>query len=129
VKHRFEGYVIPAVAWRQAGSQALSSARIGRIPCLSGIERMWKTRACFRTRDCQKIYRLPRPFVDENGMMRYRASKLDCDGCLLKPRCCPNAPARSIHKGARDWRARSGTEAYASSRAQTKEDQDTVLRI
>ena len=27
-------------------------------------------------------------------MMRYRASKLDCDGCSLKPRCCPNAPAR-----------------------------------
>jgi len=39
-------------------------------------------------------------------MMRYRASKSDCDNCSLKPRCCPNAPARkiprSIYEGARD---------------------------
>jgi len=57
-------------------------------------------------RQRQKIYRMPRPLVDENGMMRYRASKLDCECCPLKPRCCPNAPARkilrSIHEGARD---------------------------
>jgi hypothetical protein len=36
----------------------------------------------------------------------YRASKYDCDVCALKPRCCPNAPARkvprSIYEGARD---------------------------
>src|SRR5213596_1977817 len=44
----------------------------------------------------QKIYRVPRPLVDENGMMRYRASKLDCQGCSLKPQCCPNAPARKV---------------------------------
>jgi len=57
-------------------------------------------------RQRQKIYRLPRPLVDRNGMMRYRASKLDCQNCALKPQCCPNAPARkiprSIHEGARD---------------------------
>src|ERR1700719_132165 len=57
-------------------------------------------------RQRQKIYRMPRPLVDENGMRRYRASKLDCEACSLKPRCCPNAPARkiprSIHEGARD---------------------------
>jgi hypothetical protein len=47
-------------------------------------------------RQRQKICRVPRLFVDENGMMRYRASKLDCEGCALKPRCCPNAPARKI---------------------------------
>src|SRR5437763_11388769 len=29
----------------------------------------------------QKIYRVPRPLVDEDGMMRYRASKLDCEAC------------------------------------------------
>src|SRR3954454_14505080 len=54
-------------------------------------------------RQRQKIYRVPRPFVDENGLMRYRASKLDCEGCSLKPQCGPNAPARktprSIHEG------------------------------
>src|ERR1700730_17120616 len=57
-------------------------------------------------RQRQKIYRLPRLLVDRNGMMRYRASKRDCQGCSLKPQCCPNAPARkiprSIHEGARD---------------------------
>jgi hypothetical protein len=57
--------------------------------------------------------------------MRYRASKLDCDGCSLKPRCCPNAPARkilrSIHEGARDLACDiAATEAYATSRRERK---------
>lgn len=76
-------------------------------------------------RQRHKIYRVPRPFVDENGMMRYRASKLDCEGCPLKPRCCPNAPARkilrSIHEGARDMaRDIATTEAYVTSRRERK---------
>ena len=76
-------------------------------------------------RQRHKIYRVPRPFVDENGMMRYRASKLDCEGCSLKPRCCPNAPARkilrSIHEGARDMaRDIARTEAYVTSRRERK---------
>jgi transposase len=76
-------------------------------------------------RQRQKVYRVPRPFVDEDGMMRYRASKLDCQGCALKPRCCPNAPARkiprSIHEGARDMaRDIAKTEAYVTSRHQRK---------
>src|SRR5438045_9609783 len=54
----------------------------------------------------QNIYRVPRPLVDEDGMMRYRASKLDCERCSLKPQCCPNAPARkspiSIANAVRD---------------------------
>jgi hypothetical protein len=76
-------------------------------------------------RQRQKPYRMPRPLVDENGMMRYRASKLDCDCCSLKPRCCPNAPARkilrSIHEGARDMaRDIATTEAYVTSRRERK---------
>src|SRR5690349_20121516 len=76
-------------------------------------------------RQRQKIYRVPRPLVDEDGMMRYRASKLDCQECSLKPRCCPNATARkiprSIHEGARDMaRAIAKTEAYRTSRCQRK---------
>jgi hypothetical protein len=47
-------------------------------------------------RQRQKIYRVPRPLVDRNGMMRYRASELDCQNGSLKPQCCPNAPARKI---------------------------------
>jgi hypothetical protein len=78
-----------------------------------------------KLRQRQKIYRVPRPFVDENRMMRYRASKLDCEACLLKPQCCPNAPARkilrSIHEGARDMaRDIAATDAYVTSRRERK---------
>ncbi|PZQ84491.1 MAG: IS5/IS1182 family transposase [Ancylobacter novellus] len=76
-------------------------------------------------RQRQKTYRTPKPLVDEDGMMRYRASKLDCDACALKLRCCPTTPARkiprSIHEGARDMaRAIAGTDAYVTSRRQRK---------
>ena len=76
-------------------------------------------------RQRQKSYRVPPPLVDADGMMRYRASKLDCQVCSLKPRCCPNAPARkiprSIHEGARDLaRDIAKTEAYQISRHQRK---------
>jgi hypothetical protein len=58
-------------------------------------------------------------------MMRYSASKLDCQNCSLKPQCCPNALARkvprSIHEGARDMaRDIAKTEAYRTSRCQRK---------
>lgn len=33
---------------------------------------------------------------DEDGMLRYRASKADCDACDLKARCCPKEPSRKI---------------------------------
>src|SRR5438477_366308 len=73
----------------------------------------------------QKIYRVPRPLVDEDGMMRYRASKLDCESCPLKPHCCPTAPPRklprSIHEGARDMaRDIAATDAYVTSRRERK---------
>ena len=76
-------------------------------------------------RQRRKAYRMPRPLVDDNGLMRYRASKLDCDACTLKPRCCPNAPARkilrSIHEGARDLaRDIAATNAYVTSRRERK---------
>ena len=76
-------------------------------------------------RQRQRIYRVPRPLVDEDGMMRYRASKLDCQGCSLKPQCCPNAPARkvprSVHEGARDMaRHIATTDAYLTSRRERK---------
>ena len=44
--------------------------------------------------------------VNDGATMLYRASKHDCAGCVLKSRCCPNAPARkvprSINEDARD---------------------------
>lgn len=55
----------------------------------------------------------------------YRASKVDCEPCPLKARCCPKEPARkihrSIHENARDVaRALATTEAYAQSRNDRK---------
>ena len=66
-------------------------------------------------------YATPRSGVDAEGMMRYRASKRDCDVCPLKPRCCPGQPQRkimrSIHEGARDLaREIATTDEYVVSR-------------
>ena len=52
--------------------------------------------------------------------MIYFARKQDCEACALKPKCCPNVPARkiarSVHEAARDKaRAIAKTEAYAVS--------------
>jgi transposase len=44
--------------------------------------------------------------VNDATTVLYRASKSDCEGCPLKPRCCPKVTTRkvprSIHEGARD---------------------------
>jgi len=55
----------------------------------------------------------------------YRASKLDCDVCLLKAKCCPKEPARKIprdlHEDARDVaRRKMNTKAFLKSRDQRK---------
>ncbi|MEP9380557.1 transposase, partial [Aquabacter sp. CN5-332] len=74
----------------------------------------------------QKVYRTERPLVDENGLMRYRARKLDCEACALKPQCCPNTRPprkipRSIHEGGRDMaRDIAATDDYVTSRRQRK---------
>ena len=63
--------------------------------------------------------------VIDGGTLRYRASKLDCDGCTFKMQCCPNTPARQIprdlHEDARDVaRALAKTEAFEQSRRERK---------
>ena len=73
----------------------------------------------------QRVYRTSAPLAGDDGMIRYRASKFDCDACSLKPQCCPNTPARkiprSIHEGARDMaRDIARTDAYATSRRERK---------
>lgn len=44
--------------------------------------------------------------VSEDGMIKYRARKVDCLACPLKSRCCPKTTTRSIlrsiHVGARN---------------------------
>ena len=73
----------------------------------------------------QRSFSAPRTGVHKDDFMRYRACKKDCHACPLKPRCCPNQPARkvprSIHEGARDMaRELALTDAYATSRRERK---------
>ena len=63
--------------------------------------------------------------VHDGGSIRYRASKLDCDACPLKPKCCPNMPARQVprdvNEDARDHaRALMGTPEFEKSRNERK---------
>ena len=63
--------------------------------------------------------------VTYGDRINYRASKLDCEPCPLKQRCCPNTPARrithSIHEAARDTARRiAKTKAYKQSRKDRK---------
>jgi len=63
--------------------------------------------------------------VIDGSTLRYRASKLDCDACAFKMRCCPHTPARQIphdlHEDARDLaRAMGKTQAFEQSRRERK---------
>ena len=69
--------------------------------------------------------------VNDGATLIYRASKHDCVGCALKPRCCPNEPQRkvprSIHEGARDLaRDISNSDAWLISTAPAQEGRDAV---
>ena len=73
----------------------------------------------------RRQFQQPRVGVDAEGLMRYRASTIDCGSCPLKERCCPRHPARkvlrSIHEGARDLaRSIAETDAYVVSRRERK---------
>ncbi|MEJ2574449.1 MAG: IS1182 family transposase [Gammaproteobacteria bacterium] len=74
-----------------------------------------------RRRNFKKL----RTLVTKADSIIYRASKLDCQSCRLKPQCCPNdlrrKIARSIHEGARDVARRiAKTAAYRQSRKDRK---------
>jgi transposase len=63
--------------------------------------------------------------VHADETLRYRARTHDCRACPLKPRCCPNTPARKIprdiNEGARDYvRALAKTKAFKISRDERK---------
>ena len=73
-----------------------------------------------KLRKYRRAFSTPREGVAKDGAIRYRAAQHDCDACALKPKCCPNVPARkiarSVHEAARDKaRAIAKTEAYAVS--------------
>jgi transposase len=63
--------------------------------------------------------------VHSGRTLLYRASKLDCDVCPFKAKCCPKEPARKIprdlHEDARDVaRRKMDTKAFLKSRDQRK---------
>jgi hypothetical protein len=63
--------------------------------------------------------------LHSDNTYRYIASKYDCDACALKPKCCPNTPARRVprdpNEAARDYtRALMETEAYGVSSTERK---------
>jgi transposase len=73
----------------------------------------------------RRSFAAPRIGVTKDNTILYRASKFDCSACALKPKCCPNTPARkvprSIHEGARDMaRDIAKTDAYVVSRRERK---------
>jgi hypothetical protein len=68
----------------------------------------------------RRAFQTIRPAAKDDGSIRYRASKADCEPCPLKPLCCPNMPqrnvSRSIHEGARDLaREITSSDAYVAS--------------
>ena len=90
------------------------------------------SRSDFRWHGRQGIYICPNNKVlhttgrvHDGNMLRYRASKFDCDLCPLKMQCCPNMPARQVprdvHEDARDLARRlMGTKAFLKSRDERK---------
>ena len=73
----------------------------------------------------RRAFRADHPDTPPDDTYRYRASKIDCDACALKPNCCPHGPARkvtrSIHEDARDVaRDIARTDAYVTSRRERK---------
>src|SRR5499433_2559140 len=63
--------------------------------------------------------------ISPDHALRYQASLSDCRACALKPKCCPNMPARRIvrdvNEDARDVaRALAKTEAFERSRRHRK---------
>jgi transposase len=67
----------------------------------------------------------PRSGVPKDEILKYRATKRDCDHCQYKPRCCPNTPqrkvSRSVYESSRDVaRAIAETEVYKQSRNDRK---------
>jgi Transposase DDE domain len=64
-----------------------------------------------------------RPSVHDGRTLYYRSSKLDCDPCALKQRCCPKGPFRRIPRDVNEH----GRD-HARSLADTQEFEDSSRR-
>jgi len=87
--------------------------------CFSVGEFIWDEAGdCYHCPGGQTLNTKGRVTVDDTII--YRASKVDCDACSMKLRCCPNTPARkiarSVHEDARDYTRMIGqTKAFEQS--------------
>ena len=72
----------------------------------------------------------PRDGLTKSGTLLYFARKHDCDVCALKPKCCPNMPARkiprSIHEAARDEARDRQHRGLRGLMSRTKEGRDAL---
>lgn len=73
----------------------------------------------------RRTYTTPRSGITKDGTRLYRSSKLDCQACALKAKCCPNTPERKVPRDldedARDVaRALADTPDYERSRNRRK---------
>jgi transposase len=90
------------------------------------------SRSAFRWDSKRSVYICPNKkllrtsgTVHDGHTLLYRASKLDCDVCPIRAKCCTTADARKIprdlHEDARDvTRRKMKTKAFARSRDQRK---------
>ena len=76
-------------------SQAARSARMMRMRAMNASR--------FRlNQNIAAMITVPSPINNSararicSGTLLYRSSKYDCDGCPLKPRCCPTTPSRKV---------------------------------
>jgi hypothetical protein len=70
-------------------------------------------------------FKKTRIHITKSNQILYRSSKMNCDQCPIKPKCCPNTSIReiprSIYEPARDVaRAIGKTDAYKQSRRERK---------
>jgi transposase len=84
----------------------------------------WDKRRAYYTCPNGKVLRTSGT-IHGGRTLLYRASKLDCDVCPFKAKCCPKEPARKIprdlHEDARDVaRRKMDTKAFLKSRDQRK---------
>jgi len=71
-------------------------------------------------RKYRRNFSKPRDGVLKDGRIGYRAIQGDCNACALKPKCCPNMPARKIARSiyeAAQGRGRSPRPKPTSSHA------------
>lgn len=73
----------------------------------------------------RRPFKNPRTAPPKDDILRYRATKHDCDTCRYKSQCCPTTPqrkvTRSLYESSRDVaRAIATTESYRQSRKDRK---------